>query len=288
MKPFGLFLMRNRLGAAALVFVLAAVPFLNWLALIILALMTLRKGARDSFLLLILACIPSLVYALLGNNSILLYGLPALLALWLFGLVLRTTYSWSWVLLTATLVGVISVLCMHLYIGDASAWWQQKTLLYLQQLDSEMQVSSEKQALAIEHIANYGLGLQIAMLLLVNLVWLGFARFWQSVLFNPGQFQPEIYNIRLPVWAVVALMFIALMAFLTNLLDLLPLIGLCLLLAGLSVTHFILKTQKRSWIWIALLYISTIFLMQYFCVALAMIAICDSGLNLRQRVGKVI
>ncbi len=286
MKPFGLFIMRNRLNAVLLALAFAAVPLFNWLAMIIMALVTLRKGPKEGALIAVVAFVPAIVYGILSNLATLPYVFLTLGSLWLLAVALRSTQTWSAVLLVGALIALVIIVGMHWYLGDVAAWWQQKMLSYLQQAGKEIALNTDDQTSLIKRMSVFGLGLQIAVLLLVGLMWLMLARFWQAVLYNPGALRPELCNVRLPVWSAVAVVILSAAALLTQagvLLDFMPVLALCFALAGLSVTHFVLTRQKRSWIWFVLMYVALFFLLPYMLVALIVIALSDSFFNVRRR-----
>ena len=286
MKPFGLFIMRNRLNAMLLALAFAALPLLNWLAMIIMAMVTLRKGSKEGGIVALVAFVPAVVYGVLSNWATVPYAFLTLATLWLFATVLRTTQTWSAVLLVGALIALVIIVRMHWYLGDVATWWQQKMLSYLQQAGKEVSFNTDQQETLIKRIAVFGLGLQISVLLLVALMWLLLARLWQAVLYNPGALRSELCSIRFPIWSAVVMILISVIGLLTQwslLLDFVPVLALCFALAGLSVTHFVLNRQKRSWVWFLLIYTALFFLLPYLLVVLIIIALGDSFFNVRRR-----
>ena len=287
MKPFGEFLMRNRWNAALLALVFAAVPFLNWLAMIIMSLVTLRKGAKEGIFVLVFALVPSIVYGIFGDWTVAYYAIPAAFALWVLASVLHATHNWTWVLLAGVLITLFILAGMHLYMDDVNAWWQQKMMAYMQQAGKEVALSTEQQAVLMERMAVIGLGLQAALLLLVDLVWLCFARYWQALIYNPGKLQSELYSVRMPIWASIMMVLLCAVAWglrVGIIVDIMPSLLLCFALAGLSVMHYMIKARQRSWIWFLLMYLAMFFLLPYMLVALLVVAVSDSVFNLRRRV----
>ncbi len=287
MKPFGAFLMRSRRNAGILAFVFALLPVLNWLSVIITLLVTLRKGAKEGSIILACALIPMCILAFTTGRVIVIYNMliPILVA-WGLALVLRNTHNWTTVLLVGVGVSIVGIIVMHGYIADINAWWQQKMLAYLQQFSSGMNVNIAQQKQTIVHLSKIATGLQATVLLLVDLLWLLLARFWQAALYNPGALRNELQAIRMPRWASALLLFALVMVALTKqslLVDLLPLLLLTFMLAGLSLFHFIVAIRKIHWGWLLVFYIALLFVLPYIGAALIMLGLADSALNLRQR-----
>ena len=287
MKPFGAFLMRSRRNAGILAFAFALLPILNWLSIIITLLVTLRKGAQEGVWILSCTLLPLCVLAFtVGRLAVIYNMLIPILVVWGLALVLRSTHNWASVLLIGAGVGVIAIVVLHSYIANIDAWWQHKMLSYLQQLSVGINVDTMQQKQTILHLSKIATGLQIAVLLLMNLLWLLLARCWQAILYNPGALRGELQAIRIPRWVSVVLLLVLVMVLLIKqplLIDLLPVLLLPFMLAGLSLFHFIIAVRKMHWLWLFVFYIALLFAFPYIGMALVLLALVDSGLNLRQR-----
>ena len=287
MNVFGAFLMRSRRNAGILAFVFALLPFLNWLSVVIMALVTLRKGAKEGLLILICVLLPIGVLAVISGNFVIVYNLLVMaIIVWLLATVLHYTHHWSVVLLVGIGLGIVGIVAIHGYIDNINLWWQQRMLVYLQQVGADTHVNTVQQKQMILHLSKIATGIQAAILLAINLLWLLLARYWQAVLYNPGALHSELHAIRMPRWSSMILILIGLVAVLTQLplvIDLLPLLLLAFVLAGLSLIHFIVALRQLHWGWLVFFYLVLIFALPYVGMALIVLALADSLLNLRQR-----
>src|SRR3990167_4437630 len=133
MRPFGQFIMRSRRNAGLLALVFAILPLLNWLSIIIVALVTLRRGAKEGAYILVCALLPAIVWVIISKNqTILLNMVIGAIVVWILAATLHRTSHWSWVILIAVLLGIVAIVALHTYIDDINSWWQQKMLTYLQ------------------------------------------------------------------------------------------------------------------------------------------------------------
>lgn len=286
MQPFGEFIMRSRRNAGLLALVFALLPFFNWLSVIIMALVTLRRGAKEGLVILFCVLLPSIVWVLYTKNeTILLNIVIGATAIWIMASVLHKTHNWSRVLILGAFIGSVIIVLLHNYIPDMNAWWQQKMLASLQKVGKEIPINSSAEFANIKQISVVATGLQASAILLIDLVWLVIARYWQSMLYNPGKLRPELHNIRLPRWTTFAVAMMFLFAWLSKLpmlIDMLPLWLLIFAVTGLSVIHSIVAARKMSWMWLVVLYAMLFFSLPYMIVALAMVAMSDSWFNVRR------
>jgi hypothetical protein len=287
MQPFGQFIMRSRRNAGLLALAFAILPLLNWAAIVIMALVTLRRGAKEGALILACVLLPGIVWVMLSKNQTMLLNMVVgSILVWILAWVLHRSHSWSLTLLVGAGIAIVIIVCLHSYIDGINAWWQAKMATYLNAAGSEMQMDTTAQQATIMKLAKIATGLQAAAVLLIDLLWLIMARYWQAVLYNPGKLRGELHTICLPKWSSVVLIVIALLAWLTawpQLIDILPVVAVVFALAGLSVVHYVIYARKMNWILLVLLYLVLIFALPYMVVALVIVAMCDSWLNLRKR-----
>ena len=290
MKPFGEFILRSQRNAALLALAFAALPIFNWLAVIIMALVTLRKGVQAGGIILLCVILPAVVWMLIDQSQLAVFNVAlGAVVVWLLAAVLYKTYSWTWVLVAAALIAMVAIAILHGYIDNINAWWQQKMLSYLQAVNTDMQVDVTQQKAAILQLAKIATGIQAGAILLINAVWLVMARYWQAVLFNPGKLRSELHGIRMPQWTSLLLVVIVGLAALTKwpvIIDMLPALMVVFALAGLSLAHFIVAARQLHWILLLVFYAALIFALPYMGVALVMIALSDSLFNIRSRYTK--
>lgn len=287
MKRFGGFLMRGRWQASSMAFLFAILPLLNCLSLVIVALITLRKGAREGAWVAVCAILPAIGFILLGHSALpLTNGILWAILVWFLATILRGTASWSYVLIVAAAIGVGIVLAIHGYSDDIGQWWQQTMLDNMQMVNSEVPMDTAAQQQILKSLTPIATGIITALGLLMSLVWLVLARNWQAVLYNPGQLRPELQAIRMPRWGAATVVIIVALEVLTQwmvLVDLLPVILLPFVLTGLSLVHFFVTARKLSWIWLVAFYVLLVLFLPYLVIALVLLAVIDSFWNLRQR-----
>ena len=297
MKTLGALLIRSRRNAALLAFILVFIPILHWFSVIIMALITLRRGAKEGTLILVsmLAAIAlstlisgTLISGtLISGNSVIIYNtVLAVMLVWLLGIILHHTHSWSLVLLVAASLAIFAITAIHWYIPDVDQWWQHSMLNYLQQLGADMSINLLQQKQTVIYLSRIATGIQTDILLLFNLTFLLLARYWQGTLYNPGALQAELHAIRMPRWVSLCLLILLLATLLFRiplLIDLLPVLFLPFICAGLSLVHFAMLARKINWLWLLFFYILLIFALPYVCMMLVILALIDSLIDLRQR-----
>lgn len=287
MKTFGAWLIRSRRNAALLAFAFVFLPILHWFSVIIMALITLRRGVKEGALILISMLVAMALLALASGNSAVIYNMAlAAILVWLLAIILRHTHSWSLLLLVSAGLAIFAIMVIHWYIKDINVWWQHTMLDYFQQVGTNMPMTMLQQKHAIIYLSKIATGIQTATLLLFNLMCLLLARYWQATLYNPGGLRAELHAIRMPPWASLCLLTLLAMVWwlqMPLLIDLLPVVFLPFICAGLSLIHFAIVARKMHWLWLLVLYVLLIFALPYVCVTLVIFALVDSLMNLRQR-----
>ena len=293
-KNFGLFTLKSQwhAGILALVFALApmfGIPFIGWVSIVIIGLVTLRKGAFQGGIVLIWGAVPSIVMAFVSTDifflSQVLFGG---LVVWFVAMLLRAQYSWSHLIEIVAWVAVIVVLATHAVLNDVYAWWGHKLMdlmvKYNQAISNEgVELAvPEKAMFYITHIATGFLTAMICLNAVFNLL---VARWWQSVIFNPGGLSREFLNIRLNYRLVIGLVIAAVLvavkiywAF-----DLLPIFLVAFFIAGFSLVNACLLRLKRGWLWMILFYVLLLLRFVFMGAAVMVIAIVDSIVDIRRR-----
>ena len=137
----------------------------------------------------------------------------------------------------------------------------------------------------IHQIAYIATGVVTFFVLIGSLVPLLLARWWETSLFQPGQFGREFYRITITV-LIAFLLLLATIGLYWHphwLVDTYPLLLLPAMAAGLSLLH-LLGSQHRSVVLLLILIYIGFFILPYVIVpALALVGFTDSGFNFRQR-----
>lgn len=280
------YVMRGRQQAIIIGLLFTMVPLLGWVSNVIIALVTLRKGAKEGGIVLLWVILPVVVIAALANPWIALYNIigGSLLG-FLLALILRQTQSWRKVLEAVMLLGLLAVLLVHLIRPDINAVWLKQLGHYAVLLKNQLNVAVNTEQL--QHFTQFATGFQVAFLLLGVLINLMLARGLQSMLYNPSRLSPELEAVRLSKWDGVVLLVIAVASFQEIALaqDALPVVLLTFLLAGLSVLHAVIRKRNGFFKgWFLVFYFLLIVFFPYMAALLVLVALADSYLDFRHRV----
>ncbi len=274
MRAFAEFVMRSRAHAIGAGVFASIVPLLHWIGAAVIGLVVLRRGVAEGGFVLLWASLPLVAWYGYNNDA-----MPLLVLLGTFCLawVLRETLSWEVTLAAAMVLSVIAGFVFQLTSAQALALivdW------YFEVVEVAQDVTREQVTQVL--IGLFAMGHTASMLVAVML-----ARWWQSMLYNPGGFQKEIHGLRLsPIMSAVI---VGLMA-LTFVIDdpafgrWLPLLTVPLVLSGIGFVHWFVKQKELSTSWLVAFYVLFLFMVQFFYPLLASIALMDSGLNLRKRI----
>ena len=300
MNALASFIMRGRSQA---ILVISALTILSWLlslasllAAAAVALPTLRRGGREGGLL-VLGALP--VVALAGQvimgNALQAGGYS--LALWVpmlfVAVVLRETASLAIAVLAALALGLVVVAGFHLVLADPAGFWdailQQAIKPVLEQRGADVDENLVRQTLQM--FARYATGAIAAGSILTVLLSLLLARWWQSVLYNPGGFRTEFLQLRLPVslaWTFLVLILAMSMAgggfaeFTANFL--MPMLMVYLIL-GFSILHAVCSKYPSGRFWLSGIYVGLMFMAPLILV-IGFFGWSDSWLNWRQRLAR--
>lgn len=291
LKSFGLYLLEKRYHAVWVALLCAFLPFLYLptfsLAVLIIALVTLHKGIREGFIVLGWVMLPGIAASFYGDfNTLFVDDVGKAIAVWLMAGALGYTARWVTTLQAAVAGGMLTVIAVHLMVPDINDWWFRHLAPYGSQIQLawNLSISPEQLKAVFMKVASFATGTVVAGLLALDTVFLLMARGWQGVLFNPGGMAQEWRQLRLtPVYSS-ALLLILIGAWLgaSWLTDLLPVVLMPFIFAGLSLVHAKLWQKKtvRMPALIAL-YSSMLFFSPYVCMALAVVAFVDSWYDLR-------
>ncbi|MAI54023.1 MAG: hypothetical protein CBC55_06850 [Gammaproteobacteria bacterium TMED95] len=269
--------MRGRLQASGAAALASALPIVGWLGTAIVALVVLRQGLKDGLLVLLWAALPLvLIYQTGGDAS----GLAAISGVFLLAMVLRLTTSWELTLLAAVGVaaaGSWAFAILSAPILAAFAQWYVETLSALAADAGVAGVTLEEgKSQAISYLA---MGQGYLMVLAVVL-----ARWWQSVLFNPGGFKQEIRNVRLTPRVSGPLLIVVVLCSVTpGYESWVGLLAMPFVVAGTGLVHWQLAQKSAQSQWYIAYYMSVLLLFQWVSMALVALVLADGLLDLRQR-----
>ncbi|MDF1646126.1 MAG: hypothetical protein P1U61_03960 [Legionellaceae bacterium] len=273
--------------ALLLATVLAAVPHMDWLALALMSLVTLRQGAKAGAKLFAPVMFVQVLVAVLSVpvSTAVMMSILHVLPCYLAAYFLKTTSSWrvvSGVLLGLTVIGVIILqgfspeLITQQYVHLEAAL-QSMASSQMNTLDF-----FEKQGISSLVLANYLLGVQAASLAFSAIVPLLFARSVQSQLFYPGGFRSEMLNFRGDKTGSMILILLLVLAYFEHFLAIncLPVVLFYFILSGLSFVAYVFSNMRPLAL-VLLLVLPMIFLSWVVLPLYALLGVLDSLFNFR-------
>ena len=126
----------------------------------------------------------------------------------------------------------------------------------------------------------------VVMLIAFGMIAMLFlARWCQAALYNPGGFRKEFHQIRLSQTAGAILLLALIISYgIDDLLGRwLPVLTLPLVIAALSLVHFLMAAKQLSNRWLVAFYLTLLLFGQIFYPLLIFLGLLDSALNLRTR-----
>ena len=287
------YVMRSRSSAilvAAVTAVLSLlIPPVSYLSGAVAGLVTLRHGAREGLILIaiagLLVAIPGLVT---GNSGVaIIFGAVVWMPVWVLAVVLRQTVSLPVTILVAALFGVLCVVMIHALLADPVAWWRDKLTALQPILEQGGWAASDMESL-LGMLATAMTAMLAAAVMITPLISLFIARWWQALLYNPGGWQKEFHQLRLPAALAGVAALIVLIAWFAGgglqhfAADLLMVVLLLYLLQGLSVIHNLVHGKGMSVAWLVGLYVLLLVLPQV-AMLVAGLGFTDTWVDYRSR-----
>lgn len=293
MQRIGQWLFARELNAALVVLALTLLPFVglsgDFFAGILVALITLRKGAKAGVFLLLWVALPSVALLFLHRVGIYDTLLIRCVIVWGLALVLRQTRNWYFVLQILLVVGLLAVILFHCFVANPAHFWVGHFSNYLSMLSQQTELKMKDFSTSVKALSKIMTGITVAGVLLGLFFKLLAARFFQAALFNKGGLKPEGYNLRVGMIdnLLVLLGVAGVYLQLSWVTDVFPVLLLPSLIAGFSLLHMWLD-QYAAWRFsIILLYISCFFI-PYLLLLVVLLGFTDGWLNYRQRFNLVI
>lgn len=272
--------MKGRLQAALLA--LLGIPLLSTAAV---GLVTLRLGHQQGALLLLVALTPTLAGVAMGRMPELLFWLSliSVFSVFAYGLLLRASVSWVFTLVASCALMVI-VLPLMVWQFDGLRESISRVILAPQALADQSGLGNSGD-IVLQSVALVS-GI-VALITMIN----GFtsillARWWQSLLYNPGGFGEEFRALRLDVLPAVVLVGLAALCFAAGSDYGFWSAVFCspLAIAALALAHFVAKARGLGASWLASFYILTVFFLIPMIAVLSLVGLLDAVFNFRKRV----
>lgn len=289
MRKLGEYLLRGRIQAITVTGFLTLVSFLvpvfSWLLSgLPPGLVTLRKGPVTGLQVIIGSTLLIAVFALIAGMKPQIAVAVAIgiwLPVWCGCSVLRFTESQGMAIVAAGACGLVYILLMHGMLDDVTAWWQDWLEVWLEQTVTAQQGEQFREVLMsaapyVNAVMAIGLVTSLAITVLV-------ARWWQSLLFNPGGFRQEFHALHLPRWLFIPVVAGVVMLLLDQakpgswVIDVLVLAVFLFLFQGLAMLHRIVAVKKLSPGWLAGMYV-LLFVIPQVALFIACLGMVDSWL----------
>lgn len=273
MRRLAQYVMRGNKQATLVAVLCAIIPILNWVGAAVMALVILRKGYQAGASVFMWSLLPTLVWWSNGNPSpaVTLIGVGALAC------VLRYSASWAYVLVTSIIAVTASMPILTSYLQDVMAALSEAGI----QLRVNQQLPENVNEALIQSLIE---GILAAGQMVTLLGCVVLARWWQAVLFNPGGFQTEFHQLRLPLWLTGTLAFAVFgLNSYTDMAQWVFMFSIPLLFAGFALVHGLVEQLKLGRIWLIAIYLGLLLTNGLVFILLALLATLDSAFNLRQR-----
>lgn len=286
MRGLAEYIMRGRREATLAVAIAAAIPLLFWFSAAAVALVVLRRGLSDALPILVWGLLPAVVWAVVGDLT------PLLVIVGSAGLavLLRQHSDWVRVLLLAVPLGVVFALVLLSALSEPLQQLAGSFREMLPELLEQMgvQLDEANRAVLLSRLDQLMIpvlgGVLGAMHILMVLVSLMLARYWQAGLYNPGGFRQEFHQLRLPPLASIGLLALVVLApQWPSLAMLSPVASVPLLLAGLALVHGVVGARNLGKGWLIGLYVLLVLFVRFAYPLIMFLAFVDSLFDFRSR-----
>ncbi len=290
MRALGDYMLLGRLQAVTAISLFTVVsmfipPLSYLLSGVPVGLIILRKGPAYGMQVLLVCLLAVVLFvAVIGVDPQLAiaFALCIWAPMYLCCSVLRQTQSQGWLVFVAGSIACAYVLVMHWLIADVPGWWLQWMELWINNAfpDGGGEQYQEILVQAAPAMNAIMAGAIASSLIVTSLL----SRWWQSILFNPGGFRPEFYELRLP-GAVIFLSLAGIILLYTSGgqqgsagLDILVVVIFMYLFQGLASVHRIVHAKKLPQIWLIVMYLLLVFMPQAILI-IACLGLVDSWIN---------
>jgi len=297
MRSLAEWIMRGRgqavVAVAGLAVVSLAIPLVGLLSAAALALVTLRKGARESAWVLVFSSLVTGAMGALLTGSVYLataYGLLLWVPVWLTAILLREGGQLALTLEAALGLGVLAVLAVYLLVPEPAHMWQESLQRLLRPMLEHAPPGFDPAPVTqnIEVFSHYMSGIAAAGSVMGLILALLLARWWQGMLFNPGGFRAEFVGLRLHA-AIAYLALGSLMAALVGgglvaeiAWNVTLLFFVLFLVNGFAILHALSASKGAKRFWLAGIYIAA-FIIPQVLLPVALFGLSDVWMNWRRR-----
>ncbi|MBD2857955.1 hypothetical protein IB286_02975 [Spongiibacter sp. KMU-158] len=244
-----------------------------WVGAAAAALVALRKGLAEGAYVVFWALLPAIAVAVMARD---VGPLTMLLGTAVTAAVLRTMQYWPYALLAAVGAGLASATALNV---AGQAYLAEVLAMVNPMLEQFRQQGAKINIQAGDVAAVIGVSTCLWSVLAVML-----ARWWQAVLFRPGGFREEMWQLRLP--PTVTLILVALLLLLSNMGEVYRFWGICcalpFIVAGLALVHGVVGRLNLGRVWLVVLYVALSLVGPLWAVIM-LVAVLDSWIDFRKR-----
>ncbi len=299
MRALATYIMRGPVQAVLVTAALALVSLIPVLGMVsvlsgaAVALVTLRHGAKQGLMVMLGASLVASIFMYFVFGTMVL-GMMFALLLWLpllvLALVLRSSSSWSMVLDAAAALGIAGITLFYLLIGEPLQFWQMALGKMLELMTSQggmAELGQIEQQIPV--MAEWMTGMLAAALVMGLVLSMMLARWWQSLLFNPGGFQQEFYGLRqskIAAFTVLVILSVNLfdLGVISNFAgDIMIIVVVVYSIVGLALIHALVARSGKHPAWLVSIYVLMFIMPPHMMMALASAGFADSWLDFRRR-----
>ncbi len=294
MKALAGFIVRGRMQATIVASVLAVLAVLitplSVFSAAVIGLVALSQGIREGFLVTLmgLVALAALGWLLFGEPMVLLAtGAVLWLPMLILGETLRVTRSLRLVVEMAAAAGMLLIAVQYLLLDDVTGFWKELLQQYMTLLvnpDVVQEVDRQSMADALAPWMAGGLGAAWFVELALSMF---LARSWQSVLYHPGGFSQDFYQLRLGRWLLLLVPVLLLSSMLGDkpgFLAQLALVGMsAFFIQGIALVHGLVNNYKAGQVWLIGFYLLLIIGMPASFTAVSAAGYADGWLNIRAK-----
>lgn len=254
------------------------------------ALVTLRRGGYEGLYVLLASYFLAAIIGLIFFGSFqfaLLYG-PLI---WLIAVVLREVKHLSIAVEITVLFGVVGIVAFFIFVSDPAAMWSSILTQMAQPMleTNELDFPVEKIKENIQFFSRFMTGGVAAGSIYGLLFGLFLARWWQSVLYNPGGFREEYLSLKVrPQLALASIIIAAIAWLMTGVLseacwNITILFVVLYTIVGTAILHIAFSTMKAKFFMVPLLYLTLVFV-PHMTIVVVIVGIIDTWLDLRSKI----
>jgi hypothetical protein len=277
--------------AAAAAVLSLIVPMIGLISSAAVALVTLRKGAREGLIVGSIAGLASgmLAFATLGRPD---YAIGFALALWLpiwtLGIVLRQSRSLDLTIHVAALFGLVIVAGIHLQADDPTDYWTELLEPLRESLVEGGVVGAAVSEQLIAQVSRWMTGAFAASFYFQLLLALFIGRWWQALLYHPGGFGTELRGFRVQrgagYLAVGLLVLVLLLDPVMWASELLLLLAPLFFIQGVAIAHSLAHSYSAGRGWLIGFYALLVVLMPHAEILVTGLGLVDVWFDVRARV----